>query len=150
MLLGASFKVWAPHASAVRVELKRASGSAETLDMVKWDNNLWHSEAASAAPGDDYRYALESTWNDCFATEGNTLFRRDPYARYGSRRKRVLPSVASSSSSSSFCLRAGLRAVLLRVSVSQGCPPLLAPQGREVPLWAHAPHFNTDATTKKN
>ena len=98
--------------------------------MVKWDNNLWHSEAASAAPGDDYRYALESSWNDCFATEGNTLFRRDPYARYGSRQKRVSPSVASLSLSSSFCLRAGLCAVLVRASVWQGCPPLIASQGR--------------------
>ncbi len=35
--------------------------------------------------------------DDDDATEGNTLFRRDPYLAYGSRRKRVLPSVAKQS-----------------------------------------------------
>ena len=43
---------------------------------------MWHGEAASACAGDDYRYAIDSTWNDCFDTEGAVLYRRDPYARY--------------------------------------------------------------------
>ena len=29
-----------------------------------------------------YRFVLESTWNDCYDTEGKTLYRRDPYARF--------------------------------------------------------------------
>ena len=46
------------------------------------DGGIWHCESVSAVAGDMYRFVLESTWNDCYDTEGKTLFRRDPYARF--------------------------------------------------------------------
>ena len=80
---GAGFKVWAPHASFVRVELElKATNSKEILELSRGENDVWYGESQSATAGDDYRYAVESTWNDCFENEGAVLYRRDPYARY--------------------------------------------------------------------
>lgn len=82
--MGARFKVWAPHGSLVKVELKKAEAASveETIELAKGDNCIWYGDAPSAAAGDHYRFVLDSSWNDCFDTEGATLYRRDPYARY--------------------------------------------------------------------
>jgi 1,4-alpha-glucan branching enzyme len=50
--------------------------------LLQGDGDIWYGESLQVAQGDDYRFALESNWNDCFNTEGKTLYRRDPYARY--------------------------------------------------------------------
>lgn len=81
---GTGFKVWAPHATSVKVELRKASatgGSDVAVELVKGDGNIWYGEDAAAQQGDYYRYLVESGWNDCFNSEGAVLKRRDPYAR---------------------------------------------------------------------
>lgn len=79
---GVSFKVWAPHASAVNVELRKASAETDTIALQKGDGNTFYGETPNAEAGDDFRYAVESAWNDCVDVEGKVLFRRDPYARF--------------------------------------------------------------------
>jgi len=81
---GCSFqgqKVWAPHGSLVKVELKRAEAVSveETIELAKGDNCIWYGEAPSATAGDHYRFVLDSSWNDCLDTEGAALYRRVLY-----------------------------------------------------------------------
>jgi maltooligosyltrehalose trehalohydrolase len=83
---GCSFKFWSPHASAMRVEIlpgvSKTATEKHTIELQRGDGNHWFGESDRAFGGCDYRIALESSWNDCYSTEGGTLFRRDPYARY--------------------------------------------------------------------
>ena len=83
---GCSFKVWAPHASEMRVEVKPGAAAIateeHTIVLQRGDGDMWYGECDRAHAGCDYRIALESSWNDCYSTEGATLYRRDPYARY--------------------------------------------------------------------
>lgn len=83
---GCGFKIWAPHASAMRVEILPGISTTatveHTIELKRGDGNHWYGESDRAHAGCDYRIALESSWNDCYSTEGGTLFRRDPYARY--------------------------------------------------------------------
>ena len=81
---GTGFKVWAPYATSVKVELRKASttgGSEVAVELVKGDGNIWYGVDEAAGAGDDYRYLVEAGWNDCFDQEGAILKRRDPYAR---------------------------------------------------------------------
>lgn len=83
---GCSFKIWAPHASAIRVEILPGvavtAPEKHTIELKRGDCDRWYGESDRAQAGCDYRIALESSWNDCYSTEGATLYRRDPYARY--------------------------------------------------------------------
>lgn len=73
------FRIWAPHARRVCIEL--ASGRFVDLAPETVNEHFWSGEAGGLAPGARYRVVLESSWNDCFDREGAVLVRRDPYAR---------------------------------------------------------------------
>lgn len=73
------FRVWAPHANQVHVELAR--GTSLPLAAERGNPHFWSGDADNVAPGDRYQVVLEPNWNDCYDREGLTLRRRDPYAR---------------------------------------------------------------------
>lgn len=64
---GVSFKVWAPHASAVNVELRKASAETDTIALQKGDGNTFYGETPNAEAGDDFRYAVEVSYPQAFA-----------------------------------------------------------------------------------
>jgi 1,4-alpha-glucan branching enzyme len=68
-------RLWAPHGEDVTLEFE----NGEPVPMVR-DGDFWHA-TATCKPGDRYRVAMGSSWNDCFAAEGARLIRRDPCAR---------------------------------------------------------------------
>jgi 1,4-alpha-glucan branching enzyme len=85
---GFRFKLWVPHAHSVKIELKDASakdGAPRSVDLVRREEhgnpNIWYAESPDAKVGEEYRVCIESSWNDCYASEGAILHRRDPYAR---------------------------------------------------------------------
>lgn len=69
------FRIWAPHGEDVELELEGRAAAPMTRV-----GDFWEVELA-VTPGDRYRIALGSSWNDCFKTEGARLLRRDPCAR---------------------------------------------------------------------
>lgn len=69
------FRVWAPHGEDVELELE--GRAAAPMARV---GDFWEAEVA-VSPGDRYRLAMGSSWNDCFQAEGARLLRRDPCAR---------------------------------------------------------------------
>eukprot|EP00928_Gymnodinium_smaydae_P070954 TRINITY_DN54678_c0_g1_i1.p1 TRINITY_DN54678_c0_g1~~TRINITY_DN54678_c0_g1_i1.p1 ORF type:complete len:597 (-),score=102.50 TRINITY_DN54678_c0_g1_i1:253-2043(-) len=74
------FRVWAPHGEDVAIEFEGTeNGDARSVPLQR-EGDFWRGEA-TAAPGQRYRVALNSSWNDCFHEEGARLFRRDPCAR---------------------------------------------------------------------
>ena len=64
---GCSFKVWAPHASSVEVDLRKASAKGErtSFALQRGDENIWFGESKDAVAGDDYRYAVQVTHPCC-------------------------------------------------------------------------------------
>ena len=75
-----AFRVWAPHGEDVTVELQGAEASeVQEVKLVR-EGDFWTGQAR-CAPGDRYRIAMGSSWNDCFHQEGARLVRRDPCAR---------------------------------------------------------------------
>lgn len=74
-----AFRVWAPHGEDVTVELQCGESSVQEIRLTR-EGDFWIGQAR-CAPGDRYRIAMGSTWNDCFQQEGAKLFRRDPCAR---------------------------------------------------------------------
>lgn len=88
-----SFAVWGPHVNAAWVALKGAGSEPEQtrrfpLHRVDGDD-IWatcltqlpESSKDLAAGAVLYCFVIDSSWNDCFHTEGAELWRRDPYAR---------------------------------------------------------------------
>ena len=71
--LGSSW--WRCHSG---IAVWRIFGARDPFDTTEGD--FWIGQAR-CAPGDRYRIAMGSTWNDCFQQEGAKLFRRDPCAR---------------------------------------------------------------------
>jgi 1,4-alpha-glucan branching enzyme len=74
---GATFRVWAPRATAIFVNgvfagIER-SGQTEDLLMAKDANGYWSGFLAEASEGDTYRFYV--------AGEGSSGYKRDPYAR---------------------------------------------------------------------
>mmetsp|Transcript_31889 Transcript_31889/g.80855 ORF Transcript_31889/g.80855 Transcript_31889/m.80855 type:complete len:597 (+) Transcript_31889:91-1881(+) len=76
------FRVWAPHGDGVAVEFEALAGGGAhpELPLVRV-GDFWEGEAEGLAPGQRYRIAMGSSWNDCFQQEGARLLRRDPCAR---------------------------------------------------------------------
>jgi 1,4-alpha-glucan branching enzyme len=72
-------RVWAPHAAYVSIQFAR--GEATELLREPENPHFWSAEIHSVHPGERYRIALKSEWNDCYHLEGEMLIRRDPYAR---------------------------------------------------------------------
>jgi 1,4-alpha-glucan branching enzyme len=74
---GATFRAWAPRATAVYLNgvfggIER-SGQDTTLLMAKDENGYWSGFVAGAADGDTYRFYV--------AGQGSSGYKRDPYAR---------------------------------------------------------------------
>ncbi|CAE7483754.1 treZ [Symbiodinium natans] len=75
-----AFRVWAPHGEDVAVELQDSEGGDAKEVRLTREGDFWSGEAP-CKPGDRYRIAMGSNWNDCFHQEGARLLRRDPCAR---------------------------------------------------------------------
>jgi 1,4-alpha-glucan branching enzyme len=71
--VGTAFRVWAPHASAVAVQLLDGAMAGRSFVLAAEVGGHWSAEVAGAAAGDMYLY--EVTWG------GQVLQRIDPYAR---------------------------------------------------------------------
>ena len=57
---GCSFKVWAPHAKSVEVELRKGTATAGVATLaLQQDGNIWHGVSEEVGAGDDYRFAVE-------------------------------------------------------------------------------------------
>lgn len=74
---GFAFKAWVPHANGVKVEIKDSkTDTMQRIDLIKrkedGNENMWVGECAEAELGDDYRFCIDSSWNDCFEQEGET------------------------------------------------------------------------------
>eukprot|EP01054_Gregarina_sp_Poly1_P004931 Gregarina_sp_Poly_1__4930@NODE_2615_length_1914_cov_132_693016_g1658_i0_p1_GENE_NODE_2615_length_1914_cov_132_693016_g1658_i0NODE_2615_length_1914_cov_132_693016_g1658_i0_p1_ORF_typecomplete_len324_score34_09Alphaamylase/PF00128_24/3_9e33CBM_48/PF02922_18/3_6e07hDGE_amylase/PF14701_6/1_8e06GHL10/PF02638_15/9_5e05Glyco_hydro_70/PF02324_16/0_26Glyco_hydro_70/PF02324_16/15Cellulase/PF00150_18/0_0069GHL6/PF14871_6/0_021DUF4015/PF13200_6/0_023Melibiase/PF02065_18/3_6e03Melibiase/PF02065_18/0_047Glyco len=83
---GLEFGLWAPHAKTIEVVFSNGrrfplvgSGKPEIWKCAIEKENQWR------IPDDPtpvtYHFEIDSSWNDCFITEGAILHRRDPYAR---------------------------------------------------------------------
>ena len=83
---GVSFKVWAPHASSVNVELRKASAGTDTFALQKGDGSIFYGETADAEAGDDYRYAVEVSYPQTFARAALVQARSDISPSAGLRR----------------------------------------------------------------
>ena len=70
---GTTFRVWAPHATAVSVVGTFNDWKPGTHPLTHEDNGYWAADVPAAKVGDEYRYHL--------ATPTGELFRIDPYAR---------------------------------------------------------------------
>lgn len=70
---GASFRVWAPHASAVSVAGNFGSGGLRVIPMTAESGGLWSGDVSGAAAGHAYRYVIRYA--------GQDYSRRDPYRR---------------------------------------------------------------------
>jgi 1,4-alpha-glucan branching enzyme len=70
---GVSFRVWAPHATAVHVVGSFNKWRKDATPLAAESNGYWFGHAAKAAPGDEYRYRL--------TTPEGTLSKIDPFAR---------------------------------------------------------------------
>jgi len=73
------FRVWAPHGERLWLEF----GDREPVELAREPAAplFWAAEVTGLKPGDRYRVRIVPHWNDCHATEGAELLRRDPYAR---------------------------------------------------------------------
>ncbi len=56
---GVSFRVWAPHAGSVSVELLAGPGAPATVPLAAEDEGFFAATLAEAGPGTDYLYALD-------------------------------------------------------------------------------------------
>lgn len=69
---GTSFRVWAPHASAVHVTGSFNDWSDSAHPLQSTGDGYWQGEVATAAGGDEYRYLIDGP--------AGRLSRIDPYA----------------------------------------------------------------------
>lgn len=70
---GVSFRVWAPHATAVHVVGSFNRWKQAATPLTHEGNGYWFGHAPKAKPGDEYRFRL--------TTDGGVLTKIDPYAR---------------------------------------------------------------------
>lgn len=78
-----SIAVWGPHISSASVLLKSGYSERE-IGMFKGKGDTW-AVLVSQCPSVEelergklkYQFILESSWNDCFHTEGTRLYRRN-------------------------------------------------------------------------
>src|SRR5579864_7934570 len=68
---GASFRVWAPNATAVSVNLRTSFNS---VAMAGLPGGYWHADVPGAGPGEHYQYSIRTA--DALLSP-----RVDPYAR---------------------------------------------------------------------
>ncbi len=72
-VVGVTFRVWAPNASAVRVTGTFSDWEGGPEMARENDAGYWSVHVDAARPGDEYKYVLD--------TPSGTLHRNDPYAR---------------------------------------------------------------------
>ena len=71
---GVAFRVWAPHAQSVIVKGDFNDWSDEATPLVHEENGYWYGDAASAKPGQEYKFVI---------INGDLkLDRIDPYAKH--------------------------------------------------------------------
>jgi 1,4-alpha-glucan branching enzyme len=80
--VGVTFRVWAPHASAVRVTGPFNGWSATATPLFSEGNGYWSRDLANLQPGTLYKFIVVHA--------GQTLWKGDPYAR------RVTPDFGNS------------------------------------------------------
>jgi 1,4-alpha-glucan branching enzyme len=71
---GATFRVWAPFARAVRVAGDFTGWAAGAVPLAPAGDGYWSADVAGASPGHAYRFLVT-------APSGEVLWRTDPYAR---------------------------------------------------------------------
>ena len=71
---GVSFRVWAPHATAVAVIGAFNEWKPDADPMAAEEGGVWSADVPEAAVGDEYRYLLT-------VADGTTVSRIDPYAK---------------------------------------------------------------------
>ena len=80
----ASFRVWAPHASAVSVLLQPDGASPQATFMLRPDianPAYWSADITGVVPGHLYQFAIQNRGGDQFDPGGLPLLRADPCAR---------------------------------------------------------------------
>lgn len=71
---GCTFRVWAPHANAVKVRIAAyCNGEASLTDLAPEENGYWAIDVAGVNVGDAYKFVLDAA--------GTTFEHKDPYAR---------------------------------------------------------------------
>ncbi|MBX3029880.1 MAG: alpha amylase C-terminal domain-containing protein [Chloroflexi bacterium] len=70
---GVTFRVWAPHATAVAVHGTFDEWAADGIPMAAEEGGTWSADVPGAAPGDEYRFLID--------TGTERLSRIDPRAR---------------------------------------------------------------------
>ncbi len=70
---GVAFRVWAPHAEAVRVAGNFNDWSADAAPLAAEEKGYWSADIPDAKVGDEYQFVI--------VYEGEAHFRVDPYAR---------------------------------------------------------------------
>ncbi|MGH3546995.1 MAG: alpha-amylase family glycosyl hydrolase [Pseudonocardiaceae bacterium] len=70
---GTTFRVWAPNASQVSVQLLSGAAAGQIVALVAEEGGCWSGDVSEVGPGDGYLYSL--AWPD------RSLLRIDPYAR---------------------------------------------------------------------
>lgn len=77
--------MWGPHVSSCVVLLRSDAETEREIEMSRIDGQeeLWGVELLGLPSVEDlekgkvqYQFVLESTWNDCFHSEGQRLYRR--------------------------------------------------------------------------
>jgi len=71
--IGVTFRVWAPHATAVAVAGNFNSWSATANPMANEGNGYWSIDTANATLNSGYKFVI--------TYDGNLLWKNDPYAR---------------------------------------------------------------------
>ena len=92
----ASFRVWAPNASAVQVLVQPNSASAQSSFALKTDTGnpaYWSADIDGVAPGHLYQFSVQNKGGDAFDPGGLPLLRADPCARQATSSDPKLPTV---------------------------------------------------------
>jgi len=74
---GTTFRVWAPHAEAVRVTGSFDDWASEANELARdgdGSSGTWSADVEGVGPGAEYRFRLRTA-------DGNDVWRMDPYAR---------------------------------------------------------------------
>jgi 1,4-alpha-glucan branching enzyme len=101
----ASFRVWAPYASAVTVLLQPSSSSPQSSFGLQPDAAnpaYWSADIAGVAAGHLYQYSVQNRGGDQFDPGGLPLLRTDPQARQVTSSDPKLPALVVNPSTYQF------------------------------------------------
>src|SRR5579862_7630835 len=69
---GVAFRVWAPFATAVAVQVTPSGSGQATIDLTSEENEFWSTDVPGLLPGARYVFVLQN---------GGSLSRLDPYGQ---------------------------------------------------------------------